>query len=135
MSDCIFCKIITQEIPAEIVYEDDNVVAFLDINPIHKGHTLVIPKKHVQNIFDIDEEAVADLYQAARKTAHAVKAATGADGINLTNNNGAAAGQEVFHYHVHVIPRFEGDNFSHWPHTSYKNDEMREMAEKIHKSF
>lgn len=131
MNDCIFCKIIARELPAEIVFEDEHTLAFLSIEPIHKGHTLVIPKKHVENIFDIDEETVAALYRSVKRVAPAVKNGVQADGVNIHNNNGAHAGQEVFHYHAHIIPRFKDDNLEHWPHKEYEIGEMREYKEKI----
>lgn len=131
MDDCIFCKIVARELPAEIVYEDENTLAFLDIQPVNKGHTLVIPKKHTVNIFDIDKETMSAIYEAARIVSKAVKKGTGADGINLNNNNGAAAGQEVFHYHAHIIPRFANDELSHWHKKEYKEGEMTEFTKKI----
>lgn len=113
------------------MFEDDHTLAFLSIGPIHKGHTLVIPKEHFENIFDIDAESVAALYRSARKVAPAVRDATGADGVNIHNNNGAAAGQEVFHYHVHIIPRFENDGLIHWSEDKYEEGEMSEYRERI----
>lgn len=108
--ETIFTKIINREIPAHIVYEDELVLAFLDITPINHGHTLVIPKKPFVNIFDADPEIFAHMNKIGQKIAQALKTAGLADGANLVTNNGAAAGQEVFHSHLHVIPRHTGDN-------------------------
>lgn len=134
MNDCIFCKIIAREIPAEIIYEDEDSLAFLDINPENVGHTLVIPKKHAENIFEIESDAVASLYQSVQRVATAVSNATSANGINVTSNNGAAAGQEIFHYHVHIIPRFENSD-SHREKYTYAEGELKKTAEKIRTSF
>ena len=104
MSECIFCQIIRKETPASIVYEDEQVVAFLSNRPINVGHTLVAPKKHYDNIYEIPEEEAAYLFKIAKKIAHAIKTATGVEGIRILQNNGEAAGQVVFHLHVHIIP-------------------------------
>ena len=101
---CTFCKIVRGEAPASPVYEDETVIAFLSIQPINVGHTLVVPKKHYENIYEISEEEVAYLYKIVKKVSTAVKKAVGAEGIRILQNNGEAAGQVVFHFHVHVIP-------------------------------
>lgn len=130
----IFQKIIDGEIPADIVYEDEQTLAFLDIQPINKGHTLVIPKVAFQNIFD--EKAtpaqLCTLAEAAMKVGRAVKEAMAADGINIIMNNGEAAGQEVFHAHIHIVPRFKGDDSLKKPvHVSYKDGESSKVATQI----
>jgi len=107
----IFEKIINREIPAYIVYEDDLVIAFLDILQSTKGHTLVVPKKKYVDIFDIDEDVLAHLIKVTKKLAIKIKDVFDAKGVNLVNNNGKAAFQSVFHYHMHIIPRYENDNF------------------------
>jgi histidine triad (HIT) family protein len=106
--ECIFCKIVRKEAPASIVYEDDQVIAFTDIRPVSEGHTLVIPKKHHEDIFDTPEELLEATHRITKKIAAAVRKATKADGISIVQQNGKAAGQEIFHLHVHIIPRFEG---------------------------
>ncbi len=131
MEDSIFTKIIKREIPAEILYEDGLTLAFLDIAPVSPGHTLVIPKKQIKNIFDTDDATLAAVMQTVRKIAPAVRDAVGADGLNVHSNHGAAAGQVVFHLHFHLIPRFKDDGFIMWPHTEYKEAEAKELAEKI----
>lgn len=133
--DCIFCKIIKGEIPCKKVYEDDKTFAFLDISPIHKGHTLVIPKEHHENILDMPEETLAELAKTVKKVSKAVKQATDADGFNVTQNNGAAAGQAVFHFHMHIIPRFENDGLKTWPHKDVPEEEMKQMQQAIKDSL
>lgn len=126
-NDCIFCKIISGEIPAVKIYEDDDVLSFLSIAPINKGHTLVIPKKHITNIFDSDKETFSKVMNVVHKLSPFIKDATDASGINIGINNESSAGQEVFHLHVHIIPRFETDNFSSWKNGTYESDEEMEM--------
>ncbi len=105
MDDCIFCKIVRGEIPSIKVYEDDQVFAFEDINPITPGHTLVIPRNHAENIWEIDENDLIAVQRASKKIAVAIKKALGADGIACMQLNGRAAHQEVMHYHLHLVPR------------------------------
>ena len=107
--DCLLCKIISGKIPSYKVYEDDAVFAFLDIYPASEGHTLVAPKKHFSKFADMNSEDVTSLFEAARKITAAVEKASLADGSNIGINNGEAAGQEIPHVHVHVIPRRKGD--------------------------
>lgn len=107
MSDCIFCKIVAGEIPASKVYEDDQVLAFLDITQVTKGHTLVIPKKHYRNLLDLDENTARDLFSVIPKIAQHLKEKLGASGLNMVNNNEETAGQTVFHTHIHLLPRFD----------------------------
>ena len=114
MKDCIFCKIIKGEIGAHKVYEDKDTLAFLDINPVNIGHVLVIPKGHYANIFEIPEKDLLDVVRTVKKVSHAVKKGLKADGINITMNNEPAAGQVVFHLHIHIIPRNINDGFKHW---------------------
>lgn len=132
--ETIFSKIILGEIPCEKVYEDDHVFAFLDNTPVNPGHTLVLPKKWSSDFLDIDEETLKYVIIAVQKIAKAVMDATGAEGINIAQNNRAAAGQKVFHLHFHVIPRFEGDGFEHWHGKGYESPEQeKELGEKIRK--
>jgi histidine triad (HIT) family protein len=107
--DCIFCKIIAGDLPGERIDEDEHTVAFLDINPWTRGHSLVIPKRHSRNIYDISEEDLSSTASAAKRLAGRLRDRLGCDGINLLNSAEAAAWQTVFHFHVHVIPRYEGD--------------------------
>ncbi len=133
MSDCIFCKIIAKEIPATLLYEDDYVLVFMDSGPIIKGHALVIPKHHYDLITETPDAILVQLHSTAKRIATAQMNGLGADGVNIMQNNGAAAGQEVPHIHVHVIPRFIGDGH-HWnwnPRTYDDLDERAKLAEKI----
>ncbi|HLC65476.1 MAG TPA: HIT family protein [Candidatus Nanoarchaeia archaeon] len=130
--DCIFCKIVKGEIPCAKLYEDKNVLSFLDIGPINKGHALVIPKKHYVTIIDTPDDVLKDLVTATKKVTKAVKLATGVEGVNNLLNNGKASGQAVFHAHMHIIPRFEGDDFKFpWPAKKYGAGEMEEMRKNI----
>lgn len=107
--DCIFCSIVAGDIPARTVYETDAVLAFLDANPLARGHTLVIPKSHAQHVGDLDADLASDLFDAVASLTPRIQDAVDADGANVGVNDGEAAGQEVPHVHVHVVPRFEGD--------------------------
>lgn len=107
---CVFCKIASGEIPSKTVYEDDDFRAILDISPASKGHVIILPKNHADNIFEISDEDASGIMLVAKKIASKVKNVFGCDGVNILQNNGEAAGQTVFHLHVHVIPRYENDN-------------------------
>ena len=108
-ADCIFCRIIEGDIPGRIVHEDEDALAFLDANPLAPGHTLVVPKTHRERLNDTTEEESARVFEAVHELTPRIEAAVDADGTTVAINNGEAAGQEVPHVHVHVIPRFEGD--------------------------
>ncbi|MGM0846391.1 MAG: HIT family protein [Bacillota bacterium] len=137
MNDCIFCKIINGDIPSSKVYEDEHVFAFLDISQVTKGHTLVIPKVHKENVYELTEEAAANIFSAVPKISNAIKAEYNPIGLNLLNNNGEDAGQSVFHFHLHIIPRYgQGDGFGAvWKtHTEqYSSDDLKGIAEGISK--
>lgn len=137
MEDTVFAKILRGEIPpgAGLIYEDEETLAFLDIKPNNPGHTLVIPKKSVENIFDIDEETLTAVWRTVRRVALAVRDATGAEGLNINTNNGAAAGQVVFHYHVHIIPRFSNDGYTLWHGKEYEPGVAAAVAEKIRQAL
>ena len=106
MSECIFCQIVSGQIPSSKVYEDEEVLAFLDITQVTKGHTLVIPKHHYRNMLEMDAEAASSLFARVPKIAKQLQEKLGASGVNIINNNEEAAGQTVFHTHVHLLPRF-----------------------------
>lgn len=132
----IFKKIIDREIPADIVYEDDIVLAFLDIHPLRKGHTLIIPKDPAVDIFEIDSTVFGHMAQVAQKIARALVHVTKARGINIHMNNGEAAGQDVFHAHIHVIPRFErGEAFNVHTHETYHEGEASRIADELSKTL
>ncbi len=107
--DCIFCKIVAGEVPCHLVYEDEQTLAFLDIAPAARGHTLVIPRVHAADLSAISAVSLTATAQAAQLVARRLQERLGADGLNVQQNNGAAAGQEVFHYHVHLLPRWRDD--------------------------
>lgn len=133
---CIFCRIVKGELPSTRVYEDDHVLAFLDINPIAKGHLLVIPKGHYATLLDIPEDLFSAIMPVIAKLGKAVMAATGAAGFNCLQNNFPASGQIVFHAHWHIIPRFEGDGLKHWPHnTKIDAEAMQAAAEAVRKAL
>lgn len=131
-TDTIFTKIIAREIPATIVYEDETVLAFLDNRPVQPGHTLVIPKEPYVNIFDIPSETIAHMATVAKQLAIAIQATVAADGVNVVMNNGEAAGQEVFHAHLHIIPRYQDDGRMQGPvRGTYDTPTADEVAEAI----
>ena len=132
MSDCIFCKIANGEIPSNTIFEDDNFRVILDNGPATKGHALVLPKKHYADLFEIPEETVMEAVKVAKKVAGTMKDKLGCDGLNLVQNNGAAAGQTVMHFHLHIIPRYENDG-QHilWKPTSPSADELVAIKDEI----
>jgi len=111
MENCIFCKIIAQEIPGHVLYENENVLVFLDISQTTKGHTLVIPKVHRKDVFEMEATEMEQVFSVVPKVAKALKMTFNCSGLNIINNNGEVAGQTVFHYHVHLIPRYLDDRF------------------------
>lgn len=133
--DCLFCKIVAGEIPSRKVYEDATTVAFLDINPVNPGHTLVIPKVHYENVFEAPADTWMAITNTVKKVSHAVRDGLPVSDLNIIMNNGKHSGQVVFHAHVHIIPRHEGDGFGTWPGTPYKDGEADSIATKIKTSF
>jgi histidine triad (HIT) family protein len=131
MEKTIFDKIISREIPAEIVYEDDQTLAFLDIAPNNPGHTLVIPKIASRNIFSISEASWSAVMETVRMLAPIVRDAVGAEGVNIGMNNEPAANQEVLYTHVHIIPRYAGDNVLHFTKKTYQEGEKEAVAKKM----
>jgi histidine triad (HIT) family protein len=139
MSDCIFCKIVNGEIPSAKVFENEHVLAFLDISQVTEGHTLVIPKVHKENVFELTPEIARNLFEVVPEIANAVKKAFNPAGMNLINNNGEEAGQTVFHYHMHIIPRYgKGDGFGAvWKNNTskYTPEDLKKIAENIRNHF
>lgn len=131
MEDCIFCKIINGEIPKYQVYEDDDVLGILDINPTRHGHVLVFPKKHSQNFESTDEETLAKLVGAVKKVGKSVKENLPAQSYNVAVNNDRAAGQIIPHIHFHIIPRNEGDGLKGWPQEPYAEGMAESIMNKI----
>ena len=129
---CIFCLIASGDIPSAKVYEDDTVLAFLDLSPVHPGHTLVIPKKHYKDMLEVPSELGTAVFAALKKVGAAVVKATGATGFNVMQNNGLSAGQTMFHIHWHIIPRFDGDGLGAWEQGNYPDTAaMQAMAAKV----
>jgi histidine triad (HIT) family protein len=131
MHECIFCKIIAGDLPSHKIYEDDDVLAFLDVKPLNPGHTLVVPKCHAENVMDSSEEDILAVMRAIKKIAPALLRATGASACNVSTNHGAAAGQVVFHTHFHVIPRHDGDGYAPWRRNETMPYDPVAVAEKI----
>ena len=133
MADCIFCAIVAGTAPAEIVYDDSSCIGILDINPATTGHSLIIPRDHHDDLFSLPEDLAADSIRAAQKLAAAIDAALRPDGMNLVQANGKAGWQTVFHFHLHVVPRYENDGLvPPWRLGHAGNrDELRETAAKI----
>ncbi len=136
MSECIFCAIAAGKIPCTKVYENDHVLAFMDIGPISDGHTLVIPKPHYERLHDCPPELLAETIKAIGLLADAVRKAVEAEGYNVLCNTDAAAGQVVSHVHFHIIPRKTGDGvFNRWRAYKYTDDKAQQIAEKIKKNL
>jgi histidine triad (HIT) family protein len=133
MNDCIFCKIINREIPSNIIYEDEDSLAILDLRPVSKGHSLVMPKKHTEDFIGTDDETLQKIMPKVKKVAAALTKVTSAAGINITTKNGAAAGQVIFHLHFHLIPRYRSDGLQPWPHHESEPKTREELAEEIKK--
>lgn len=131
-ADCIFCKIIAGDIPCAKVYEDEQTFAFLDLCPVTKGHTLVVPKKHCPTLLDVPPGTGEALIKALQLVAAAVQEETESSGFNCIQNNFSAAGQVVFHSHWHVIPRTDGDGLEAWPGSNYSSsNEMQQLAMSV----
>ncbi|WP_167957656.1 HIT family protein [Anaerosporobacter faecicola] len=132
--NCIFCKIAAGEIPSYTVYEDDDFKAFMDISPASKGHTILIPKKHADNLYELDETVASKLLPVAKKIATALKTELQCEGLNLLQNNGEIAGQTVFHFHMHLIPRYEGDQVVvKWVQEKYEGEPLDQLSARIKK--
>jgi histidine triad (HIT) family protein len=133
---CIFCKIVRRQAPSSIIYEDEKILAFMDIRPVSEGHTLIIPKQHFVDIFDTPNNLLAGTHIVTKQVAVAVKKATRADGISVVQQNGKAAGQDIFHMHVHVIPRFEGKKMPHFNELAVASrEELDAVASRIKKEL
>lgn len=130
MENCIFCKIVKKEIPSTKIYEDEKILAFLDIQPVNFGHTLVIPKTHFRNALETPEETLTEVIRVGKKIGKALMK-NGAEGIGFSFNNEEASGQSVFHTHLHVMPRMINDGHKMWDKKEYKSGELEETAQKI----
>ena len=131
-NDCIFCNVINGEIPCFKLYEDEHTLAFMDINPAHDGHALIVPKVHADDLLSIEPDSLAAVAMTARKVARAVDGTVKPEGINLLQCNGEAAGQSVFHFHMHVLPRAAGDELKmNWGLTPGDMSAIGALAERI----
>jgi len=131
-SDCLFCGIVAGDVPAQIVDSDEHTVAFMDINPATRGHALVVPRKHAADLFEISDENLEHTIVAARRLAGRIRGTLEPDGFNILNSSGAAAWQTVFHFHLHVVPRYEDDPLElPWVPSEGDSDEIAAIAEKI----
>ena len=132
--DCIFCKIAAGEIPSRKIYEDSDLIAIMDLNPTSKGHSLIIPKEHCTNIYDIDEDIAAKVMKTAKKLATKMTVALNCDGFNLLQNNGETAGQTMFHFHMHLIPRYQNaknNDILMWSHENFSDEEMAQIRDSL----
>jgi histidine triad (HIT) family protein len=128
---CLFCQIIAGTVPAEKIYEDEHTLAFLDIKPVNPGHALVIPKQHYENLLAMPEAEAEHLFVSVKRVAEAIQAAIPSDAFNIGMNNGAAAGQIIFHAHVHIMPRTKKDHYEPWHGKEYRAEEMKSVAAAI----
>lgn len=132
--NCIFCKLASGEIPTNSIYEDDMFRVILDAAPASKGHALIIPKEHYANIYEIDTEAAGEAMKLAKKMAVHMTEKLKCDGFNLLQNNGEIAGQTVFHFHLHLVPRYKdmkNDDILRWNHETYTEEEMKEICSEL----
>lgn len=129
MEDCIFCKLANGEIETNTLYEDDDFRVIFDVSPATEGHVLILPKKHYANVFELPEELASKVYVLAKKVAAALKEITGCNGVNILQNNGEAAGQTVFHFHMHVIPRYH-EEILKWNQKEINQEKVDEIIKK-----
>ena len=134
--DCIFCKIANGEIPSTTIYEDDDFRVFFDIAPASKGHRLIVPKEHFDNVFEMNEETAGKLFVLATKVARSLKKELNLEGLNIVQNNGTIAGQTVFHFHMHMIPRYTGDTVNvGWKPGEADMDYLIDLSKKVAKYY
>ena len=130
--NCIFCKLANGEIPTATLYEDEDFRVILDASPAAKGHALILPKQHYANLYELDDSVASKVLVLAKKMITKMTDILGCDGYNIVQNNGEAAGQTVFHFHMHLIPRKAGDQaVPEWEHLSLSDDEMKEICDKM----
>ncbi len=135
MSDCIFCRIAAGKLPAAVVLDTPRVLAFLDIAPVHYGHTLIIPKEHYQNLLDLPDDLWQEMGRVARQVAQALQKTLYARGFNLGMNNFEAAGQVVFHAHLHVIPRYQNDGLLLFPQGTYPPGDLEKVGQRLREAM
>lgn len=136
MSDCIFCRIVARQIPATVVHEDEHTLAFMDLGQVNPGHVLVAVKKHAENLYALDDAQAGAVLRAAAQVARAIRDAFAPQGLSVYQANGKAAGQTVFHYHVHLVPRHDGDGMAlSWPVKNPPREQLEAHAAKIRASL
>ena len=136
MSDCVFCRIVAREIPATVVHEDEHTLAFMDLGQVNPGHVLVAVKAHAENLYALTDGQAGAVLRSAARVARAIRDAFGPQGLSVYQANGKAAGQTVFHYHVHLVPRYEGDGMAlTWPVKNPAREKLEEAAAKIRASM
>ena len=132
VDNCIFCKLANGDIPTNSIYEDEDFNVILDASPATKGHALILPKQHYANMFEIDDEILAKAAKLAKRVITHEKEVLGCDGYNVLQNNGEVAGQTVFHFHMHLIPRYDGEKaIIDWDHKDFSDDEMKAICNKM----
>jgi histidine triad (HIT) family protein len=132
MESCVFCRIVRGELPASVVFEDEATVAFMDIGSVNPGHMLVAVKPHVADIYDLDRDLAAAVFRTTTRVAQAARRALAPDGLSLFQANGAAGGQTVFHFHIHVLPRWSGDGMNlAWPAKNPPREELERVAARL----
>jgi histidine triad (HIT) family protein len=136
MTSCVFCRIVAKEIPAAVVFEDEHTIAFMDAGQVNPGHVLVAAKGHAENLYELDDAQAGALLKAAARVARAIRAAINPAGLSVYQANGKAAWQTVFHYHMHLLPRHEGDGMAlTWPAKNPPREKLAEYAESIRKKL
>ena len=132
MSDCVFCRIVAKTIPATVVHEDEHTLAFMDIGQVNPGHVLVALKAHAENIFALQDAQAAALFRSAARVARAIRAAFEPEGLSVYQANGSVAGQTVLHFHLHLVPRYQGDGMAlTWPVKNPPREKLVDYADKI----
>ncbi len=132
MSDCVFCRIVARQIPATVVHEDEHTLAFMDLGQVNPGHVLVAVKRHAENLYALDDAQAGAVLRAAARVARAIRDAFAPQGLSVYQANGSAAGQTVFHYHVHLVPRHDGDGMAlTWPVKNPPREKLEEYAARI----
>ena len=133
-NNCIFCKLANKDIPTNIIYEDEKFTVIMDASPAPKGHALILPKNHAANIYELPDKDAADIFVLAKKMAKKMTEILQCDGFNIVQNNGEVAGQTVFHFHMHLIPRYLNDGNQEkltWNHADISAEEIEKIAEKL----
>jgi histidine triad (HIT) family protein len=136
MADCVFCRIVAKQIPASVVHEDEHTLAFMDLGQVNPGHVLVAAKAHAENVYSLDDAQAAAVFRSVARVARAIRSAFAPDGLSVYQANGKAAGQTVFHLHVHLVPRHEGDGMNLiWPAKNPPREKLEEYAAKVRVHF